>query len=83
MPFKELVIMEIKRSEVDKSLTWDLSYLFKSDVDCVKAMEKTLHEAEAFKEKYNGKITPNNNDLSDYGLEDYDWVQAQEDQDEN
>ena len=56
MPFKELVIMEIKRSEVDKSLTWDLSYLFKSDVDCVNAMEKTLHEAEAFKEKYNGKI---------------------------
>ena len=42
-----------------------------------------LPQTKAFIQKYNGKITPNNNDLSDYGLEDYDWVQAQEDQDEN
>jgi len=48
--------MEIKRSEVDVSLTWDLSHLFKSDDDCIKAMEKTLQEANAFREKYNGKI---------------------------
>ena len=48
--------MEIKRSEVDVSLTWDLSYLFKSDEDCIKAMEKALKEAKLFREKYNGKI---------------------------
>lgn len=48
--------MEIKRSDVDKSLTWDLSQLFKTDEDCIKAMEKTLQEAKSFREKYNGKI---------------------------
>jgi len=48
--------MEIKRSDVDKSLTWDLSHLFKSDEDCIKAMQKTLQEAKSFREKYNGKI---------------------------
>ena len=47
---------EKKRSEVDVSLTWDLSHLFKSDEDCIKAMEKTLQEAKSFREKYNGKI---------------------------
>jgi hypothetical protein len=48
--------MEIKRSEVDVSLTWDLSPLFKTDEDCIKAMEKALKEAKLFREKYNGKI---------------------------
>ena len=48
--------MEIKRSDVDKSLTWDLSPLFKSDDECIKAMEKMLQEARIFKEKYSGKI---------------------------
>ena len=48
--------MEIKRSDVDESLTWDLSHLFKSDEDCIKAMQKTLQEAKSFREKYNGKI---------------------------
>ena len=48
--------MEIKRSEVDKSLTWDLSYLFKSDAECIASMEKTLKEACIFRKKYNGKI---------------------------
>lgn len=48
--------MEIKRSEVDQALTWDLSQLFKTDDDCIKAMEKALKEAKLFREKYNGKI---------------------------
>ncbi len=48
--------MEIKRSEVDEALTWDLSQLCKTDADCIKSMEKTLQEAKSFKEKYNGKI---------------------------
>lgn len=47
---------EKKRSEVDVSLTWDLSPLFKTDEDCIKAMQKTLQEAKSFREKYNGKI---------------------------
>ena len=47
---------EKKRSEVDVSLTWDLSQLFKTDEDCIKAMQKTLQEAKNFREKYNGKI---------------------------
>ncbi|MGP1521543.1 MAG: oligoendopeptidase F [Treponema sp.] len=48
--------MELKRSEVDQALTWDLSQLFKTDDDCIKAMEKALKEAKLFREKYNGKI---------------------------
>ena len=47
---------ELKRSEVDQSLTWDLSPLFKSDEDCLKAMEKIIEEAKKFKEKFSGKI---------------------------
>ena len=43
--------MEIKRSDVDKSLTWDLSQLFKTDEDCIKAMDKTLQEAKSFRKK--------------------------------
>ncbi|MGP1438533.1 MAG: oligoendopeptidase F [Treponema sp.] len=47
---------ELGRSEVDSSLTWDLSPLFKTDDDCLKSIEKTLQDAKAFREKYNGKI---------------------------
>ena len=48
--------MEIKRSEVDEALTWDLTQLFKTDDDCIKAMVDTLQKAKVFKEKYNEKI---------------------------
>lgn len=47
---------QLKRLEVDEALTWDLSLLFKTDDDCIKAMEQTLQKAKVFREKYKGKI---------------------------
>ncbi|MEB3005852.1 leucine-rich repeat domain-containing protein [Capnocytophaga sp. G2] len=40
-------------------------------------------ETKAFIQKYNGKITPDRGELNEYDLENYDWVRAQENQDEN
>jgi len=47
---------ELKRCEVDKNLTWDLSPLFASDDECIKAFGKLLEQAKKFKEKYSSKI---------------------------
>ena len=47
---------ELKRCEVDKNLTWDLSPLFSSDKACIEAFGKLLEQAKEFKEKYSGKI---------------------------
>ncbi len=40
-------------------------------------------ETKAFIQKYNGKVAPYRGELTEYDLEDYDWEQAQENEDEN
>ena len=40
-------------------------------------------ETKAFIQKYNGKVAPYRGELREYDLEDYDWEQAQENEDEN
>ena len=40
-------------------------------------------ETKAFIQKYDGKVTPDRGELGEYDLDNYDWVQAQENQDED
>jgi len=46
----------LERKDVKTELTWDLSPLFKTDEDCIKAFEDVRKEAKEFKSKYSGKI---------------------------
>lgn len=46
----------LKRSECDKNLMWDLSVLFKTDADCLNAIQDLLKQAEAFNKKFKGKL---------------------------
>lgn len=46
----------LERKDVKPELTWDLSPLFKTDEDCIKAFEDVRKEAKEFKSKYSGKI---------------------------
>ncbi|MGO1368315.1 oligoendopeptidase F [Senegalia sp. (in: firmicutes)] len=57
------------RSEVDKSLTWDLSHIFKSKEEYEKSLEDVVECSNQIKEKYKGKLNDETtilNCLKDY-----------------
>lgn len=45
-----------KRSEVDKSLTWDLSHIFKTDDDYEQTLNEAVEGSKVIENKYKGKL---------------------------
>ena len=46
----------LERKDVSSDLKWDLSPLFQTDEECIKAFEDVKKKAKDFKEEYSGKI---------------------------
>ena len=64
----------LKRSEVDKDLTWDLSRIFKTEEDFEKSLKAFVKDVDNFLEMYKGKLKAN--DLLIKALKDYEDILA-------
>ncbi len=64
----------LKRSEVEKDLTWDLSRIFKTEEDFEKSLKAFVKDVDNFLEMYKGKLKAN--DLLIKALKDYENILA-------